>query len=774
MPTADNRCRPTLPRPPDRFLPGVNSANPNPLPQLVPAASLLPAFIPLSNIIEGWPETGELLPNQIFIRQTSSDGTTVSRWRFLLHTADGSHESARGLSFYDNFGNIFSFYLVGANIEIHLNASPPVLPGGTPLAPLSLDILCVFVRKPAPVLVPGPVPGGSVPVSGGPMGVMLPMARPMGLMMAAAPPSKPKTTVLTGPVLMAPTIPDSPTFSTIPLSDYCSLVGVSTSKGISGKDALIAIIGTTNLQILESHATVEDEIILYPVDLTTPNASVVTCNRDPMNMIVTAAEIKLLPPPGASVTLKRLGTGTVFVTGVRITLSWDQDLNITGYLKLLTGKLETEYKVENASRASDLKTFLSQLNIPLTIGVGSLLSFLFGSEDRAVGKLSRIPAAILLRDLLQQPPNLQKSWIKTAKNLKGNLVTSKAVLYFNLPNKSLTLAALSISLDELYFTLTDPKAAYAQLSLNASASLSKPSGGSILSLSITISLDDDKTSTRCILSPGTSLSDLESAISSGGKVAAESVPFRNAPLDPAKTSQVGFILTQPVAASSSTTLSSVFVATTFDDWKTFLPPSVLSILPSDLSASIAVEVLNPLESKLRATKAAIDFSFSIQTRRGSKKLKTAFVAQPLVLRGDYEYRLRFAIGDATDPASISDVLSCVGLGSSVDTISTTFPAVGTVLDSFSINEIAATVVKSSTSGFEFQDLLLDISISSWTILSDVLVLENVNFHAESGNGVWAGYAMGTLRFGNNFRVFVSLTMPVGLAPGECYCSQGKT
>jgi hypothetical protein len=233
------------------------------------------------------------------------------------------------------------------------------------------------------------------------------------------------------------------------------------------------------------------------------------------------------------------------------------------------------------------------------------------------------------------------------------------------------------------------------------------------------------------------------------------VPFANSPLRSIQSSGVGFVLTQPITSIGSYELSSVFGALTFDesDWRSYLPQE----FPAPISSSIRAEILFPNNARSVAVRVLVEFIANIAP---GKDIQVGFVADPGASAEDYEFRASIGTAAGSQAATFREVLSAVGMGGALDSLSSYIPVIGDILDSVRLNQISAAVETDlDTDSLVFTEYLIDLSISDWSIISNVIELDYGRVYVNNCKDVWDCRVEAVFALGNDFMLDVTAQIP---------------
>jgi hypothetical protein len=552
-------------------------------------------------------------------------------------------------------------------------------------------------------------------------------------------------------------------------------LNIDTTGDISARRSLEAVIGVENVVKLNLSRSLEKSTMNYNID---KSLSTVVYDVSGLNVIVYGALLQLQLPANAKVTVE--GDPLAVKSSV-LDIEWN-----TGKPMIFKTKVEMDdgnasltltrgIKPENATRGTSLAKILSYLcaeaGIPAnfeSIAFPRAFSLLSRRTPQTATTLlvKRLPKWLVDVGLLKATIDVNRSTVVAWPTPNGGLDVEQADLVCNISkllqeaNELPPIVELKISFGDVKLTLKEPGSTKEKITLEGSVTIEKVT----LSFSVAMMEPDAAVAQDAVqwtfkASSTTSVSDL-SELWPKNKDSLKEVkqaPFSSSqsPLTGIEHSAVGFIVSQPMARVSKYMLASIFVVTSLDDWRKFLP----SNLPKDdFKATGRLEVRHPFDSKLRTIGASVDFAVEVTTKYGLRELKAALVAEPIGLAGTYDYRL--FIGGSEEGVTVIDIAKRLGWEDKIRDLSTSLPTIYEALESLRLRNLAV-AVRSSGGKWSFTDFILELSISKLALLGNFAV-ENTDIDLEYSSNQWTGKVSGELQIAKKTAKVV-LTLP---QPGQ--------
>ncbi|KAK7177911.1 hypothetical protein PSPO01_16040 [Paraphaeosphaeria sporulosa] len=549
---------------------------------------------------------------------------------------------------------------------------------------------------------------------------------------------------------------------------YCADAQINPASIAIGSDAITAVAGADNFQTLGFRLDYELIGLRFPANL---DSSFVTYWMDELNIIALSSTIQLSPPAGTTITI---GPDTLQVIGASLTVTWSNDLTVLLDIaivptSLLGGSLTSSRTVANAPRSTTLDRYLLatgflQADLP-KVTMGKILVNALGDESTTLEMLTRLPQPVLLAGLMTWQPDHLRSTVAASLSPMNWIAVPRLRLVFDVSKiPSVQILGISFTFASLEFVLVDAQLSTQKLTLQGAVTVMPQSGkGPTVQASLSVTLSDVDTEFTFSLQTGSSITDLAKLIPGSSTFQGASVPFKGSPLSSLKSSGVGFVLKQPITAAATYQLASVFGGVTLNDsdWRSFLP----SGFPAPVKSSVRAEVISPTNPNTVAVRVLVNFIATIGSATG-KDIQVVFAAEPLASSDDYEYRVSLSSTPHSQPATFREILAAVGMSSALDSLRTYIPFIADIFDHVSLNEISAAIEKDSISGaLTFTEYIVDLNISEWSIISNVIELDFAQIRIESAGDNWRCRVDSSMFIGSQFEIDISVLTPTATEIG---------
>ena len=538
-------------------------------------------------------------------------------------------------------------------------------------------------------------------------------------------------------------------------------------KVVKTRDALGAMIQKRNFEKLGFRLKYQQAVLEYPVDL---EQSLAAYTDSPVGTQVSGAQLVLTPPKNAKITID---TEEFEVTDAEIWLSWavDEKLKSALFVRTADGQLlrapKTIYaaKGEPPSLAKVLigmgyKDHLEEMTLP------TLMAVIFKSPQKAAHLLAdRVPAIFLKAGLHNLVPDLYASTATARIGVTKDIGLSRVEILCKSAAASGTVKewepllkfddGLEAGMQDVRIIITNANTTAETVTILAEAELKMGDFNATASVEAKIPTagaskkEKDDVEIQFKLSGKTPMSDacsllpskpdfsaLEVPLSKGPKLLGNSEPGsgkRDAAGNPKNpdvpgksdsaatdlrqklgslsSEQVGITLRQPVRGANKYVVKNVFLAVNLEGWKDYLPFK----FPKNLHPpEIRVMVTDPV-SEFRAV--AVHIKTALELKLGKKQreetLDMEFSAVPLVLQGEYEYRV--AVAARQGGLSIYEIVNGIGLQLGEADLLSGVPLLEEVAKLIYLKRISVAVVD-GVEGFEFGDWSLQIGVPQLNLL----------------------------------------------------------
>lgn len=435
--------------------------------------------------------------------------------------------------------------------------------------------------------------------------------------------------------------------------------------------ALEIMIGAGNAAKLPQERKFEKDMLVYQIDMAN---STVQYEQKDLTFYVYSALIKIQNTGTAPSTLLLDGE-PVNITGGQLSLNWPNEQALStkatvdienGAISLTaTRSLNPDALIRSTTLAQLLTAYCEENKIATdfkTLGLPKILAFLTGRTLSETSNFlyDRVPSALIKFISVDQKINVDRSTaIAHSAAISNGLLVEKAELVLSISNTSetvnkvLKLAELNITFNDVGLTLENVGRPNERMTLHGGVKIENI----LLSFKVEMAEARPTSQLGAVLWTFTAtstdkLTDLSTIWEKNQNdlTSDRAVPFSTLKVSEMKNNGVGFTLSQPLAGVSKYKLYSVYLATEFNAWKTYLPAEFPL---SDATLEARLEIRYPLDSRLRAYGAIVTFKAPITTSKGDSSLRVSLSAEPLATPTDYAYRL--FIGGADQGITIMDI-----------------------------------------------------------------------------------------------------------------------
>ena len=526
-------------------------------------------------------------------------------------------------------------------------------------------------------------------------------------------------------------------------------------KPLAMEKVMEVILGASNCSKLPTKRTLEKTILGYPVDV---GASIVTYEKKAFNNIVSAASLRFafegrkLVIDGEPLSLSGGFVDIKWPAGEAIELEFRPLFDDKSVSLSVSRRLESA----NVIRATTLLQLLShifteagqELNFK-SLALPRLLAYLTGRTRKATAAhlLNSVPALLIQAGMLSRPIDLENSTVIAHPGPASGLIVERADVTWQisklLRQANEHVAGLDMQFGELKVVLENAGLPIETWTLVGSVTVSS------LILSFSVAMSNPGSPGSAVDSPAVLWTFQATSTTELSKLTAlwpndqaklkpdQSIPFSKSPLSGLQHSGIGFVVSQPVAQIAKYELWSLFGATTFDDWKAFLPPD---FLPTGVGGTGRLEIRNPLDKDRRTYGVAVDFHAPIQTAKEVVTLNASLTAEPLPGLAGYEYRV-YVSGDGAG-ITLMELASAAGIGAQAKSLAADVPIVEDVLEKFRIQKLAVALERADNQS-TVREFGLKVTVEKLTI-GQSLSIDFAELDLDYSFGVWQGRAAGRL------------------------------
>ncbi|OJJ51802.1 hypothetical protein ASPZODRAFT_127936 [Penicilliopsis zonata CBS 506.65] len=561
--------------------------------------------------------------------------------------------------------------------------------------------------------------------------------------------------------LVMPSVIMSEAEQQLPLADITAFLDIAKSLNqflqdsaassvlkMTTKEALVSLISQRNLDRLGYRAKYQQSVLDYPVDV---EQSLAAYTDSIVATEVSGARLVLSPPQGSKIAIDG---ENLDVTNSELWLSWKADGTLVSVIFVRTADGEILRAPKSAMAAKgDPPTlakilvgmgFKDQLEQGLTLA--SLLAIVFRDAQKAATLLSfRIPAVFLTAGLDTLVPDPYASTGKARIGITGKTGLDMVEIVCKPPpgetkdwDPMLQLGLIEAQVQNVKIIVTDVGTKVETITVKGEASLKMGDFHATASIEARLpATANEEMEITLTLGGDTPLSDACNLLPNKPDLFAMDVPLSKGPkaltqngepdlspedkkqtttqtlqkLGSLKTEQVGITLRQPVRSANHYVVKEIFLAANLDGWKDYLPVK----FPKELLApEIRVMVVDPV-GEFRAVAVHIKTALTLKLRDGDETMDIEFSAAPLVLAGDYEYRV--CVAARKKGVSVFDVIDKIGMAVGQADLLAGVPILEQILNLMYIKKVSVAVIADSQKkGFEFGDWMLQLGVPKLILL----------------------------------------------------------
>ncbi len=434
-------------------------------------------------------------------------------------------------------------------------------------------------------------------------------------------------------------------------------------------------------------------------------------------------------------------------------------LTLTASVTTTTGVVVNEQaKLAEPSRSRPLDQYLDDVAMdPASrpnLTLGTLLSALVGAEANAEEMLMRAPSFIAKAGIAEWLLDHASSEVETQKTLSGEVEVLAARIVAQTPSGIAgTVEGLVLAISDVALTVTDARLPSMEATLEASAARGQ------FTLEASSVLSDEDCPLELSLPGAATLAQLVALLPGSPNLGALMVPLANQTLSALSFSSPGIVLRQPGPGAEPYELAEVYGTVSFSGWQSVLPTG----WPAPSSTSMTVRVLSPLDAEARQLALAVAFEMPV----GAKTLTAELSGEPLPESPPvWAYTLSVYSDPTVEPCTASEVLSAVGLGGPLQSLSSTLPTVGEVSSKLALGELTAMLEVPATGASTIGSLTVGLAmLEGWEIVPKLLKLGAVQVEATYEDGAWSGEASADAVLGGAYPVSGEIVLPTPTSAG---------
>lgn len=517
---------------------------------------------------------------------------------------------------------------------------------------------------------------------------------------------------------------------------------------VTSRDALAAMVTDKNLESLNLFRAHEKQILGFRVDY---DKSWINFTDDRIFVTATRAFLQLQIPENLTI---RIGADETAIIDAKVFLEFGVENNLRVAMFVTTHEQSADLDEINqlriikilheAAGTPQLGKILSGMGFSddsiARMSMTEVLGVVLGSDEAAIDMVyDRVPAVLaMLHGFPQARPDWRGSKGKASYTATGQVYIEQARIECDLSGSSdglrtaISLGPFSVTLKSLRIEIENARLAEEVVTLIGIVKFAAAGHDGVeLKMSVILSSRTNDISTYFLVSGATSLNELTRVLGKSEEGLKDvSVPFSKAKdqqndqrLEKLKLTAgtLGFVLRQPLSHTTDMFLDRLFFSTDLNGWREYLPSDFPSVFKN---IEVQVDVVGPFEDRRR--KVRVDVTFDLELRlkdESTRDVAVTLSAVPLVLKGDYEYRLE--IETSNTGMSLSEISQAIGIEDAVSSVSQQVPLLDSAMNRLFVREISIGLVEEGGM-WRFGDWSVQVWLPHLVLIPNVLSLGNVD------------------------------------------------